>query len=126
MSILKETIIKIPKVLLHDHLDGGLRPATVIDLAAQVDYKNLPAHNPQDLAEWFYRGATRGSLPLFLEGFEHTCGVMQTEEALERVAYEMIEDMKKDGVIYVETRFAPVFHQKKGLHLESVVKSVLI
>jgi adenosine deaminase len=125
MPISRETILKIPKVLLHDHLDGGVRPATVIDLAEQVDYKNLPAHNPQDLAEWFYRGATRGSLPLFLEGFEHTCGVMQTEEALERVAYEMIEDMKKDGVIYVETRFAPVFHQKKGLHIESVVKSVL-
>jgi len=125
MTISRETILKIPKVLLHDHLDGGVRPATVIDLASRIGYKNLPTDDPQELAEWFQRGATRGSLALFLEGFEHTCGVMQTEEALERVAYEMIEDMKKDGVIYVETRFAPIFHQQKGLHLQSVVKSVL-
>jgi adenosine deaminase len=62
---------------------------------------------------------------LFLEGFEHTCGVLQTEDALERVAYEMLEDMKSDGVVYVETRFAPVFHTHKGLHSESVVRSVL-
>ena len=80
---------------------------------------------PANSLQWFQRGAQRGSLPLFLEGFEHTCGVMQTEEALERVAYETLEDMKNDGVVYLETRFAPVFHQQKGLHNETIVKAVL-
>ena len=115
----------LPKVLLHDHLDGGVRPQTVIELAKDVGYKNLPTTEPGELATWFHRGATRGSLPLFLEGFEHTCGVMQTEESLERVAYEMLEDMKRDGVVYVETRFAPMFHRGKGLHNETIVRSVL-
>lgn len=125
MKYTKEFLRQVPKVLLHDHLDGGLRPQTVIDLAKETKYDKLPTTDPVKLAEWFYRGATRGSLPLFLEGFEHTSGVMQTEESLERVAYEMLEDMKKDGVVYVETRFAPVFHAQKGLHHETVVRSVL-
>lgn len=123
---LSPTLIRsLPKVLLHDHLDGGVRPSTVIELARETGYEKLPATDPEQLAAWFHRGATRGSLPLFLEGFEHTCGVMQTEDALERVAYEMMEDMKKDGVVYVETRFAPVFHQQRKLHLETVVRAVL-
>jgi adenosine deaminase len=125
MKYTKEFLRQVPKVLLHDHLDGGLRPQTVIDLAKETKYDKLPTTDPDKLAEWFYRGATRGSLPLFLEGFEHTSGVMQTEESLERVAYEMLEDMKKDGVVYVETRFAPVFHTQQGLHHETVVRSVL-
>jgi adenosine deaminase len=125
MKYTKEFLRTVPKVLLHDHLDGGVRPQTVIDLARETKYDKLPTTDPGELAEWFHRGATRGSLPLFLEGFEHTCGVMQTEEALERVAYEMMEDMKKDGVVYVETRFAPAFHIQKGLHHETVVRSVL-
>jgi adenosine deaminase len=125
MKLTQTLIRSLPKVLLHDHLDGGVRPKTVIELAKETGYDKLPSTNPAQLAEWFHRGATRGSLPLFLEGFAHTCGVMQTEYALERVAYEMLEDMKKDGVVYVETRFAPVFHQQKDLHLETIVKSVL-
>ena len=125
MRYSKELLRSLPKVLLHDHLDGGVRPQTVIELAKEAGYKKLPRTDPGELAEWFHRGATRGSLPLFLEGFEHTCGVMQTEEALERVAYEMLEDMKNDGVVYVETRFAPIFHTDKGLHHETVVRSVL-
>ncbi len=125
MSYTKELLRSLPKVLLHDHLDGGLRPQTVIELAKDMGYKKLPTTDAGELAEWFLRGATRGSLPLFLEGFDHTCGVMQTEDGLERVAYEMLEDMKKDGVVYVETRFAPVFHIQKGLHQETVVRSVL-
>src|SRR3990172_3678185 len=125
MSYTKEFLRSVPKVLLHDHLDGGLRPQTVIELAKDLGYKKLPTTDAGELGEWFLRGATRGSLPLFLEGFDHTCGVMQTEEALERVAYEMLEDMKKDGVVYVETRFAPAFHVQKGLHQETVVRSVL-
>ena len=125
MKYTKEFLRQVPKVLLHDHLDGGLRPQTVIDLAKETKYDKLPTTDPEKLAEWFYRGATRGSLPLFLEGFDHTSGVMQTEEALERVAYETMEDIKKDGVVYLETRFAPVFHTQKGLHHETIVRSVL-
>ncbi len=123
---LTETFIRtLPKVVLHDHLDGGLRPETVIELAKDIRYKKLPTADPGELREWFYRGAVRGSLPLYLEGFNHTTGVMQTEEALERVAYEMMEDMHKDGVVYIETRFSPVFHTGKGLHWEEIVAAVL-
>jgi len=125
MKLSDKTLQTVPKVLLHDHLDGGLRPETVIDLARDAKYKKLPTQDPEKLAEWFHRGARRGSLPLYLEGFAHTCGVMQTEEALERVAYEMMEDMHKDGVVYVETRFSPLFHTEKGLHWDEVVNAVL-
>ncbi len=121
-----EEIVKaVPKVLLHDHLDGGLRPQTVIDLAKEIKYKKLPTSDPGELAEWFHRGANKGNLVEYLQGFEHTCAVMQTKEALERVAYEMMEDMYNDGVCYVETRFAPVFHTSKGLYFEDVVNAVL-
>lgn len=125
MKLTKNFLRTVPKVLLHDHLDGGLRPQTVIELARDQKYTRLPTTDAGELAVWFQRGAQRGSLPLFLEGFEHTCGVMQTEEALERVAYETLEDMKKDGVVYLETRFAPIFHKQKGLHNETIVKAVL-
>lgn len=121
-----EYILKtIPKVLLHDHLDGGLRPQTIIELADEMKYKKLPTKDPAELAEWFHRGANKGNLVEYLQGFEHTTAVMQTKEALTRVAYEMMEDMKNDGVVYVETRFAPVFHTNKGLYLEDTVKAVL-
>ncbi len=125
MKLSEKFIRTLPKVLLHDHLDGGLRPETVIELARDNGYKKLPTDDPGELAQWFHRGAQRGSLPLYLEGFAHTCGVMQTEEALERVAYEMMEDMYNDNVVYVETRFAPVFHTEKGLHWDEVVNAVL-
>ena len=125
MKLTKHFLRTVPKVLLHDHLDGGVRPQTVIELARDQKYAKLPTKDAGELAVWFQRGAQRGSLPLFLEGFDHTCGVMQTEEALERVAYETLEDMKNDGVVYLETRFAPVFHQQKGLHNETIVKAVL-
>jgi adenosine deaminase len=123
---LTQTVVQgLPKVLLHDHLDGGVRPGTVIELARDEKYKGLPTEDPAALAEWFHRGAQRGSLPLYLEGFAHTCGVMQSAEALERVAYEMMEDMRRDGVVYVETRFAPVLHTNRGLHNEQVLNAVL-
>ena len=125
MKLTKEFLRSVPKVLLHDHLDGGVRPQTVIDLAKDQGYTKLPTNDAGELAEWFHRGAIRGSLPLFLEGFEHTCAVMRNEEALERVAYEMMEDMKKDNVVYVETRFAPVFHATKSLDTHKVVMSIL-
>jgi adenosine deaminase len=121
-----EQIIKtIPKVLLHDHLDGGLRPQTIIDLAEELGYDKLPTKNPIELAEWFHRGANKGNLVEYLQGFEYTIAVMQTKEGLERIAYEMIEDMYNDGVVYVETRFAPVYHRMKGLYYEDSVNAVL-
>ena len=124
-ALTDEFIRTLPKVLLHDHLDGGVRPQTLIELSKEQKYKSLPTHDAGELAEWFHRGAQRGSLPLYLEGFAHTCGVMQTEEALERTAYEMMEDMRDDGVVYVETRFAPLLHTQKGLHYDEVMMAVL-
>src|SRR5687768_1870322 len=120
-----EVLQRFPKVLLHEHLDGGLRPQTIIELTRETGYQNLPTTDAAQLAAWFQGNANRGSLPLYLQGFEHTTGLMQTEEALERVAYETLEDMKRDGVVYLETRFAPVLHTRKGLHLENVMRAVI-
>lgn len=114
-----------PKVLLHEHLDGGVRPATVIELAKQTGYQGLPTEDPDDLASWFHRGAQRGSLTEYLEGFRHTIAVMQTCEGLERVAYEFMEDMADDGVVYAEVRFAPMYHTQAGLTQEEVVRAVV-
>ncbi len=122
---LEQIIRATPKVLLHDHLDGGLRPQTIINLAKDLRYNKLPTKDPEELGMWFHRGANKGNLVEYLQGFEHTTAVMQTKEALEQVAYEMMEDMKNDGVCYVETRFAPVFHTNKGLYPEDVVSAVL-
>ena len=116
---------KLPKVLLHEHLDGGVRPATVVELAKEAGYKGLPTDDPAELAEWFHRGAQQGNLPKYLEGFAHTIGVMQTRDALERIAFEFIEDMAADGVFYAEVRFAPVFHTGAGLTQDEVVGAVI-
>ena len=123
---LDKTLLKtLPKVLLHEHLDGVLRPQTVIDLARDVQYSDLPTDDPEKLAQWFHHGANQGSLAKYLEGFKHTIAVMQTEEALERVAYEQAEDLSRDGVVYFETRFAPLFHTQRGLTHQQVVAAVL-
>lgn len=120
------TVLKtLPKVLLHEHLDGVLRPATIIKLAKAQKYDQLPSDNPEELARWFHQGANQGSLPKYLEGFSHTIAVMQTQEALERVAYEQAEDLSRDGVIYFETRFAPLFHTRNGLTYQQVISAVL-
>lgn len=118
-------IRRLPKVLLHEHLDGGLRPTTIIDLAAENGYQGLPTTDSHDLAAWFHRGAQRGNLPEYLASFHHTTAVMQTAEALERVAFEFIEDMYDDGVVYAEVRFAPVYHTKHGLTADEVVSAVI-
>jgi adenosine deaminase len=118
-------IRSLPKVLLHEHLDGGLRPTTVIELAAELGYDGLPTTDPAALAAWFHRGAQRGSLPEYLEGFRHTIAVMQTAESLERVAFEFIGDMFGDGVVYAEVRFAPVYHTGRGLTQDEVVHAVI-
>jgi adenosine deaminase len=116
---------RLHKVLLHEHLDGVLRPQSVIELAREEKYSGLPTNDPAALADWFHQGANKGSLAKYLEGFAHTIAVMQTEESLERVAYEQAEDLGKDGVVYFETRFAPVFHTRKGLTHQQVVSAVL-
>ena len=114
-----------PKVLLHDHLDGGVRPATVIELAEQNGYQDLPTHDAGELATWMVRGASRLNLVLYLETFAHTVGVMQTADALHRVAAECAEDLADDGVVYAEVRFAPELHVEGGLTLDEVVEATL-
>src|SRR5258706_968406 len=125
MKLDHERLQSLPKVLLHEHLDGVLRPQTVIELAKETGYLDLPTADSRGLAEWFYRGANQGSLAKYLEGFAHTIAVMQTEEALDRVANDQAEDLHEDGVVYFETRFAPIFHTQKGLSHQQVVSAVL-
>jgi len=125
MKLTKEFIRSLPKVLLHDHIDGGLRPRTIIELAREIGYDNLPSTDPVELARWVQRDAHRQSLAVYLQSFVHTVGVMQTEESLERVAYEAMEDFRNDGVVYAETRFAPVLHTSRGLDRARIVQAVL-
>jgi len=121
----RELIRKAPKVLLHEHLDGGLRPATVLELAGEVGYEELPETEVGPLADWFHAGAARGSLGLYLEGFRHTIALMRTPAALERVAFEFVEDMAAENVVYSEVRFAPHFHATEEMGLDAVMHAVL-
>jgi adenosine deaminase len=118
-------IRRAPKVLLHDHLDGGLRPATVIELARETGYDRLPQDRAEPLAQWFAEAARSGSLERYLDTFHHTVGVMQTAAAVERVAAECAEDLGADGVVYAEVRFAPEQHTENGLTLDQVVEAAL-
>ncbi len=120
-----ETLRAAPKVLLHDHLDGGLRPGTIVELARDQKYNGLPTTDPGELARWFHASAASGSLSLYLRGFTHTIAVMQTPDALERVAYECGEDLARDGIVYAEVRYAPVFSTQGGMNLEQVVDAVV-
>ncbi|MET9933214.1 MULTISPECIES: adenosine deaminase [unclassified Streptomyces] len=119
-----DRIRRAPKVLLHDHLDGGLRPGTIIELAREQGYENLPETEPDKLGAWFREAADSGSLERYLETFAHTCAVMQTREALFRVAAECAVDLAEDGVVYAEVRYAPEQHLEGGLTLEEVVEAV--
>jgi adenosine deaminase len=119
-----DTIRSAPKALLHDHLDGGLRPATVVELAREFGYDALPTTDVDDLAAWFRRGADRKSLELYLETFAHTVGVMQERDAIIRVAAECAEDLAADGVAYAEVRYAPELHVEQGLTLDEVARAV--
>jgi adenosine deaminase len=123
VAISHEDIVKAPKALLHDHLDGGLRPSTVIELAAAVGHE-LPETDPARLGEWFVAAADSGSLERYLETFAHTVAVMQTEEGLHRVARECALDLAADGVVYAEVRYAPEQHLERGLSLDRVVEIV--
>lgn len=120
-----DTLRTAPKVLLHDHLDGGLRPATVAELAAETGYRDLPTTDPAELGGWFTAAADSGSLERYLETFAHTVGVLQTADALQRVAAECAEDLAADGVVYAEVRYAPELHTERDLHLCQVVEAVL-
>jgi adenosine deaminase len=120
-----EAIVRMPKALLHDHLDGGLRPATVIDLAAEHGYEGLPTTDVDALATWFRQGADRKSLELYLDTFAHTFGVMQWPDAIARVAAECAEDLAADGVVYAEVRMAPELCTERGLTLDEAVAAML-
>jgi adenosine deaminase len=120
-----DEIRTVPKVLLHDHLDGGLRPQTVLELAKQTGYQDLPGDNVAELTKRLTEGAHRGHLEIYLDAFRHTVAVMQTPDALRRVAAECAEDLAADGVVYAEVRFAPELHTERGLNLDQVVQAVL-
>lgn len=120
--ITHDQIRSLPKVSLHDHLDGGLRPSTVIDLAPE-DHA-LPTRDADELGRWFFEAADSGSLVRYLETFDHTVAAMQTAEHLQRVAREFVEDMALDGVVYAETRWAPEQHLQQGLSLEEAIQAV--
>ncbi|MHB2028064.1 MAG: adenosine deaminase [Acidimicrobiales bacterium] len=121
----REVIQRAPKVLLHDHLDGGLRPTTVLELAREVNYTALPTNDPDELRRWFVADAPGSDLVRYLEGFAHTTAVMQTKDHLERVAAECAIDLARDGVVYAEVRFAPEQHLRRGLTMDEVVRAVL-
>jgi len=121
--IVAATVGAAPKVLLHDHLDGGLRPTTVLELADEIGW-TLPASDPASLQQWFTRGAETRDILQYLATFEHTVAVMQTTEAIERIAAEAVADLAADGVVYAEVRFAPELHQTNGLSLDAVTDAV--
>ncbi len=120
-----DQIRRAPKVLLHDHLDGGLRPATVVELAAEHGYDGLPTTDVDDLAHWFTEGANRRDLVLYLDTFEHTVGVMQERDAIVRVAAECAQDLADDGVVYAEVRMAPELCLERGLTLDDAIEAIL-
>jgi adenosine deaminase len=125
VDLTPDTIRSAPKVLLHDHLDGGLRPQTVVELAERSGYGGLPSTGTAELARWFDEASSSGSLVRYLETFVHTVGVMQTAESLRRVAREAVEDLRDDGVIYAEIRWAPEQHLEGGLSLDEVVEATV-
>jgi len=114
----------LPKIVLHDHLDGGVRPQTLIDLAPEVGYRELPSDDPGELARLLYQGDA-GSLEEYLDAFRHTFGVMQTPKAMRRVAYECIADLASEGVVYAEIRFAPSLHLRAGMTRHEAIAGVL-
>ncbi|MEN9454444.1 MAG: hypothetical protein RLZZ19_931 [Actinomycetota bacterium] len=120
-----EEIKSLPKALLHDHLDGGLRPQTIIDIANEIGYDKLPTKDPEKLADWFQESCNSGSLVRYLETFDHTIAVMQRREDLIRVARECVLDLARDGVVYAEVRGAPELFTTQGLSIDKVVEATL-
>jgi len=120
-----DRIKRVPKALLHDHLDGGLRPETIIEIAQQIGYKKLPTDDPKKLADWFEESCNSHSLVRYLETFSHTIAVMQSKEAIIRVSRECAIDLARDGVVYAEVRGAPELFTEQGLSLDQVVEATL-
>jgi adenosine deaminase len=120
-----DQIKRLPKALLHDHLDGGLRPETIIEIAQKIGYKKLPTQDPKKLAEWFEESCNSHSLVRYLETFSHTIAVMQTQEAIIQVARECAIDLARDGVVYAEVRGAPELFTEQGLSIDQVVEATI-
>jgi len=125
LLITEQQIALAPKVLLHDHLDGGLRPQTMIDHALASGYTKLPSYEPEQLAKWFVEACSSGTLELYLETFEHTISVMQTPEEIIRVARECVLDLAADNVVYAEVRGAPELFMRKGLTMDQVIEATV-
>jgi adenosine deaminase len=123
-SLTHEQLRAAPKVVLHEHLDGGLRPQTIIEIADEIGHM-LPTTNPQELEDWFFESADSGSLDLYLKTFAHTVAVMQRADDCFRVASEAAQDLAADGVVYAELRYAPEQQLQGGLSLEAVVEATL-
>src|SRR3954463_2023488 len=115
---------QLPKTDLHVHLDGSLRLETIIDLA-RAHRVELPSFEPAELRNVMHLGQNCGSLVEYLKAFDVTLRVMQSEDALYRVAYELAEDAARENVRYMEVRYAPMLHTRGGLPLTSVVEAVL-
>jgi adenosine deaminase len=125
LLLTEQQIALAPKVLLHDHLDGGLRPQTMIEHALASGYTKLPSYDPEKLAKWFVEACSSGTLELYLETFEHTISVMQTRDEIIRVARECVIDLAADGVVYAEVRGAPELFTRKGLDLDQVIEATV-
>ena len=119
-----QSLLKLPKAVLHEHLDGGLRIGTIIELADEEGYRDLPSEDPEMLEDWFFQGES-GSLESYLEAFVHTTAVMQTPEAIARVAYESGMDLAGDGVVYAEVRYDPGLSTVRNLRREDVFEAML-
>eukprot|EP01039_Chlorochromonas_danica_P008766 gene8766-9668_t len=119
-----DEIKALPKVLLHEHLDGGLRPSTIIDIAKEINYPHLPTHDPVELEKWFYEQCNSGSLVKYLHCFEHTIAMMQRPQDLVRIARECVLDLAADGVIYAEIRYAPELFVNSEMSYELIIDSV--
>ena len=121
---MQDWIKTVPKAVLHDHLDGGLRVETLIELANQQGYKSLPSNNHDELKKWIQPKPNK-SLAINLEAWDHTIGVMQDSDSIYRVTMEALEDLSNDGVVYAELRFAPLVHTFKELSTSEIIKSVV-
>ena len=119
-----EELRALPKVLLHHHLDGALRPQTILELAESTGYDRLPSYQLEELTDWFFQGES-ASLEAYLNAFAHTVGVMQTADAIERVAYETVQDLAGHGVVYAEVRMAPALCTERGLEISEVISAIL-
>jgi len=120
----RDEIARLPKAVLHEHLDGGLRVSTILEIADEEGYGELPAHDEEGLRHWFFQGRS-GSLERYLEAFRHTVAVMQTSDAVSRIAYEAAQDLARDGVVYAEVRFDPGLCTQRGLTREDVIEATL-